>query len=287
MASRCSHAVVLGRCSCGRKFAFVLTLLQQRLQGHHDGRTSCCVRLTTGRRELGAPRAARKASRSSTSYAKAGRTLDEIMRRLTGGPSLWTGEALDGELVGVPGAHNHCANDVRTGTSDVPGVEVRAAGAYVIYRPDQARLQGCLWMAGRSAAVGRRPRASPACNARAEVRRARAAPARSRGRHHRRRAGTTAREPCRLDAPARDGRARDRARCSWRWNTDRCGPPAREDEGSCKVAASIARVSLRRPFNCGRGPQLSCVARDEGQQARGRTPRTTRRLQPARALLVA
>lgn len=48
------------------------------------------------------------------------------------GPTVWTGEALGGALAGQRGAHVYCLNGVRTGPTSLAGVEVRAAGAYVL-----------------------------------------------------------------------------------------------------------------------------------------------------------
>ena len=66
--------------------------------------------------------------------SKAGADPNELMveHRLNAAPIVWTGEALEGELSGVRGAHVYCQNGVPTGNTAVPGVEIRAAGAYVL-----------------------------------------------------------------------------------------------------------------------------------------------------------
>ena len=47
-------------------------------------------------------------------------------------PIVWTGEAQDGPLVGVRGAHVYTEGGPPTGTPDVHGVHVRGTGAYVV-----------------------------------------------------------------------------------------------------------------------------------------------------------
>jgi len=65
--------------------------------------------------------------------SKAGADPREIIdeHELTG-PIVWTGEATDGPLEGIRGAHVFCAAGTPTGNGRVAGVEVRGAGSYVV-----------------------------------------------------------------------------------------------------------------------------------------------------------
>ncbi len=60
------------------------------------------------------------------------------------GPTVWTGEALTGDLAGTRGAHVYCQNGIPTGASAVPGVEIRAAGAYVVL-PGSRHVSGVVY----------------------------------------------------------------------------------------------------------------------------------------------
>lgn len=65
--------------------------------------------------------------------SKAGADPDEVIPEfhLTG-PAVLTGEAIDGDLSGVRGAHVYCANGVPSGNAPVNGIEIKAAGTYVL-----------------------------------------------------------------------------------------------------------------------------------------------------------
>jgi hypothetical protein len=57
------------------------------------------------------------------------------------GAVVWTGKALEGDLLGVRGAHVYCLNGVPTGDAPVKGVDIRAAGSYVLL-PGSRHISG-------------------------------------------------------------------------------------------------------------------------------------------------
>lgn len=130
-----THYAIDGRCSCGRRDCSSPGKHPRTSDGFKSATTDERTLLQWDDRFTGANWAVACGDRlsvidiDSKSGANPRKIIDEL--GLTG-PTVWTGEAPDGELAGVRGAHVYCQNGVATGASAVLGVEIRAAGAYVL-----------------------------------------------------------------------------------------------------------------------------------------------------------
>jgi hypothetical protein len=128
------HTVFDGRCSCGRDCSS---------PGKHPRTKRGVTDATTDERALlrwhdDFPDA-NWATACGDRFAvvdidsKAGADPEEVtVAHALAGPTVRTGEATTGDLESVRGAHVYCLNGVPTGQTPVPGVEIRAEGAYVL-----------------------------------------------------------------------------------------------------------------------------------------------------------
>jgi hypothetical protein len=130
------HTAIDGRCSCGKGACDSPGKHPRTANGLKDASADERALLTWNDRWPGANWALACGAHVSVIDidSKAGADPSEIIPdyELEDRPTVWTGEALEGDLVGTRGAHVYCAPGTRTGLTGAAGVEVRGDGAYVL-----------------------------------------------------------------------------------------------------------------------------------------------------------
>ncbi len=130
------HTAVDGRCSCGKKACDRRGKHPRTQNGLDAASTDERALLAWNDRWPDANWALACGTHASVIDidSKAGADPSEVLADYGLGdrPTVWTGKALEGDLVGVRGAHVYCAPGVRTGLTAAAGVEIRGDRAYVL-----------------------------------------------------------------------------------------------------------------------------------------------------------
>jgi hypothetical protein len=130
------HTAVDGRCSCGKKACDSPSKHPRTANGLDDASTDERVLLAWNDKWADANYALACGTHVSVVDidSKSGGDPSEVIPdyELADRPTVWTGEALEGDLVGERGAHVYCAPGVRTGKTAAVGVEIRGDRAYVL-----------------------------------------------------------------------------------------------------------------------------------------------------------